>query len=202
MQTVRAKNAGKRALVSTLFGVLAVTGCQSDQAGTGGGKGASKEIPVTQMMSGPGGGLGAVNQLDYFEALERRSNVTWDELLTGVLLAAGRRADGAYADRLSVARRAGILGTETQPSGESIATPGDLAKLLLRAQGVRLRNTISDEEAIALAARRSLMPAEIGVRDPLTGAVTVHAISAAGHPTGSQKTNSATTKPPTGGSNP
>lgn len=204
MQMDRAKNAKRIYVVSTLFGVLLTGGCQSSPGTSGAG--GTGEQPVTKMMGGSGGS-GAINQLDFFEALERRSNVTWDEMLAGVLLAAGRRADGAYADRLNVARRAGILGLDTPPGGDALATPSDLAKVLLRSQGIQLRETISGEEAIALAARRSLMPATIGIHDTLTGEITVRALSAAGQPTattrtGTPKPSSATTKPPIGGSNP
>ncbi|MFT3686920.1 MAG: hypothetical protein QM783_18695 [Phycisphaerales bacterium] len=50
--------------------------------------------------------------MDFFDALERRSTVTWDEMLAGVLMAAGKRCDGSYADRLAAARKAGIVGTD------------------------------------------------------------------------------------------
>jgi hypothetical protein len=160
------------------------------------------------MLAGATGpGTGAVSQLDYFDALEKRSSVTWDELIAGVLMAAGRRADGTYADRLNTARKAAILGNQAPPRADALATPGDLAKLLLRAQGIQLRDTITDQEALALAARRSLVPPTLNATDPLTGAVAVHALAAAGQPVGPTKkplptAGTPTTKPPSGGSNP
>ncbi|HZW06406.1 MAG TPA: hypothetical protein VFF65_04725 [Phycisphaerales bacterium] len=162
------------------------------------------ETPVTSMLTGTGAS-GAVDQLDFFDALEGRSNVTWDELLAGVLLAAGRRADGTYADRLGAARRAAIVGTEAPANAEAIATPGDLAKVMLRAQGLQLRQTLSDEEALAIASRRSLVPATLTAGDPLTGSVAVSALSAAGRPTApSRRTTHINNRAamPAGGSNP
>ncbi len=206
MQTDRANPARILMLVSTLFGSCLLAACHSGFGASSSGSKPAEE-PVTSRMSGIGGGMGAVSQLDFFEALESRSDVTWDELLAGVLLAAGRRADGDYDDRLNVARRAGILGVDVPPDGEALASPADLAKVLLRSQGIQLRESLSGEEAISLAARRSLMPADIGPRDPLSGAITVRALSAAGQPTatlrqGSAKPTSAPSKPPTSGSNP
>lgn len=206
MAMERAKSTQIALLTTTLFGVVALFGCHSTTSGPGG----TNEQPVTAMLSGATGpGTGAVSQLDYFDALENRSNVTWDELLAGVLMAAGRRADGTYTDRLNTARKAAILGTppQTPPSANALATPGDLAKLLLRAQGIHLRDTITDQEALALAARRSLVPPTLNATDPLTGAVAVHALAAAGQPAGPTKKSAPTpgtqtTKPPTGGSNP
>ncbi|HYC99749.1 MAG TPA: hypothetical protein VEB22_00850 [Phycisphaerales bacterium] len=166
---------------------------------------ASGETPVTARLAGAGA-AGAVDQLDFFDALERRSNVTWDELLAGVLLAAGRRADGSFADRLSAARRAAIVGAQPPTDPHALATPGDLAKVMLRAQGVQLRETISNEEALAIAARRSLVPSTVSTADPLTGAVAVSALSAAGRPVApSRRTtqvNNRATTPSAGGSNP
>lgn len=198
----RAKLVQITVLTTTLFGVVFSQGCHSTNSGPGG----TAEQPVTAMLSGATGpGTGAVSQLDYFDALEKRSNVTWDELLAGVLMAAGRRADGTYADRLSTARKAAILGNQVPPSADSLATPGDMAKVLLRAQGIHLRDTITDQEALALASRRSLVPPTLNANDPLTGAVAVHALAAAGQPVGNaQKSAPAApaTKPPSGGSNP
>lgn len=201
MRMERAKMVRWAVTTGTLFGASLLSGCRSGTFNS-----AAQEEPVTTMMTGAAG-TGAVSQLDFFDALERRSSVTWDELLAGVLLAAGKRTDGAYADRLIVAKRAGILGTETPPGADALATPGDMAKLLLRAQGIRLRNTLSDDEALALAARRSLVHQTLGAGDPLTGAVAVRALAAAGQPAGTarsspHKTVNATTKPPIGGSNP
>lgn len=140
-------------------------------------------MPVTEMMRGTGA-AGAVDQLDFFDALEKRSTVTWDELLAGVLLAAGKRADGSYDDRLGWAKRAGILGWEVPPSANTPANSGDLAKVLLRAQGTRLRPGVSGDEALALASRRKLLPSTLDPGAPLTGSITVRALSAVGQPTG------------------
>jgi len=208
MQMERAITTRNMLVISTLFGVLAVGGCRSK-----GSTNEAQEQSVTKTMKGMGGtgeagAGGAIDQLDFFDAMEHRSTVTWDELLAGVLLAAGRRADGAYADRLAVARRTGILSTETPTSGDALASPGDLAKVLLRSQGIQLRNTISGEEAISLAARRSLMPATLAANGPLTGAVTVRALAAVGQPVGASGTTPPKTiaspppKPPTSGSQP
>jgi hypothetical protein len=158
-------------------------------------------------MAATAGSAGAVNQLDYFDALERRSTVTWDELLAGVLLAAGRRADGTFTNRLQTAQRAAIVPAQAAPAPNALATPGDLAKLLLRAQGIRLRDTLTDDEALSLASRRSLVPANLNSTDPLTGAVAVRALAAAGQPIGNSKRPTAapektTSKPSAGGSNP
>ncbi len=152
-------------------------------------------------------GSGAVSQLDFFEALEQRSNVTWDELLAGVLLAAGKRTDGDFVDRLAVAKRAGILGAELPPGPEALATPADLARVLLRAQGVRIRETLSDDEALALGARRSLVPPDLRSSDRLTGAVAVRALAAAGQPVQSARpvvltAHDQPTSQPAGGSKP
>lgn len=152
-------------------------------------------------------GSGAVSQLDFFEALEQRSSVTWDELLAGVLLAAGKRTDGDFIDRLGVARRAGILETQLPPGPDALATPADLARVLLRAQGVRIRETLSDDEALALGVRRSLVPQDLRAGDHLTGAVAVRALAAAGQPVRPParvvpSIHQQPSNPPTGGSNP
>jgi hypothetical protein len=176
----RAKNARLSLLAIPVWGVLLIGGCQSGQASASG-----RETPVTEMMRGMGTS-GAVDQLDFFDALEKRSTVTWDELLAGVLLAAGKRADGSYEDRLGWSRRAGILGSDTPPGATALANSGDLAKVLLRAQGTRLRAGVSGEEALALASRRKLLPSNLDPRAALTGPITVGALSAVGQPTGAR----------------
>ena len=176
----RAKIACWTAFVSSLFGLLLGAGCQS-------GPQTAVEPSLTELGAG---GAGTVSQLDYLDALEQRSTVTWDELLIGALLTSGRRADGDYTDRLAVARRAGILGAEApdaRTGGGSLATPGDLAKVLLRSQGLPIRQSLSAEEALSLAARRSLMPPTLTASDPLTGAVAVRALAAIGRPAGTSQ---------------
>jgi len=191
---IRAKIAHFATHAALAVAVIAAAGCASPATG-------AAETPVTTMLDKPGGpGTSAVSQLDYFDALSRRSSVTWDELLAGVLMAAGKRADGTYADRLTAARRAGIVSAQQPPSATSAATPGELARLLLRAQGVRMRDTITDEEAIAIASRRSLVPMTLGPGDPLTGETVVNALAAVGKPASASQPTQAT--PPRGGSKP
>jgi hypothetical protein len=156
--------------------VCLCTGCQHGQPD-------SVDTPVTASLQATGAS-GAVDQMDFFDALERRPRVTYDELLAGVLMAAGLRTDGGYNDRLATARRAGIVGTDVPESGNMNATAGDLAKVMLRAQGVRIRPGLSGEEAVAIATRRSLLPESLKADSPLTGPITVAALSAAGQPTG------------------
>lgn len=198
----RAKTSRFACLAYPLFGAFVASGCASPV----GGADPVAERPVTSLTTGVSGS-GAVSQLDFFEALEQRSSVTWDELIAGVLLAAGKRTDGDYVDRLGVAKRAGILDAQLPPGSDALATPADLARVLLRAQGIRIRETLSDDEALALAERRSLVPPELRAADRLTGAVAVRALAAAGQPIRPADRVVPTrknppTNPPNGGSKP
>lgn len=203
MNPDRAKLIRNALCTTTLIGWVFAGGCQS------GGSTTSNDTPVTAMLAdrGSAGGGGAVSQLDFFDALERRPTITWDELLAGVLLAAGKRADGAYTDRLKSAIHAGIVTQGILPEPTAQATPGDLAKVLLRAQGVRLRADLTNEEALVLAARRALVPEGLTTKDTLTGAIAVRALAAAGQPTTTPTRSTpapatSTPKPPRGGSMP
>jgi hypothetical protein len=204
VQMERAKIAALATSAGLLAMLLLSLGCESGQSSETGG-----EMPVTEMLKGAGAG-GAVDQLDFFDALEKRSSVTWDELLTGVLMASGKRTDGGYADRMQTARRAGLLETGPAPEATAAVSAGDLARVLLRAQGTRLRADLTGEEAVSLAARRKLLPAKLDPGSPAAGQTTVAALSALRDPAGPRpsspapSTASALTTPlaPSGGSQP
>lgn len=173
--TERAKTAGHQSpAFAALLLCLPLAACQ-----TGQGRSETSALIQTSTAGALGG---AVNQMDFFDALEQRSEVTWDELLAGVALAAGKPAGASYAERVAWAQRNGLLGTDAPDHGAMRATAADLARLLLRAQGVRLHAGISGGEVVALAVRRSLLPNSVGPGDPLTGPLTVAALSAVGRP--------------------
>jgi hypothetical protein len=124
----------------------------------------------------------AVTQLDFFDHLDSRPVVSWDEMLAAILLAANRDASPSYAARLQQARSFGIVGPEAPVDGRTPATPAAFARTLLRAQGQAIPPGIDSTEVVNLAVARKLLPRSVRANDLLSGSTVVQALASAGEP--------------------
>jgi hypothetical protein len=124
----------------------------------------------------------AVTQLDFFDHLDSRPVVSWDEMLAAILLAANRDASPSYAARLQQARSFGIVGPEAPVDGRTPATPAAFARTLLRAQGQAIPPGIDSTEVVNLAVARKLLPRSVRANDLLSGSTVVQALASVGEP--------------------
>jgi hypothetical protein len=119
--------------------------------------------------------VGADQELDFYDELEHRPLVSFDDVLHAVLLlTSGRSAEG-YGARLELARRSGWIDESFDHAGRDVATTGEVAEILADALGVPgdrggARSGAGGDWAIRRLAVLGVLPASARPEHGLTGA--------------------------------
>lgn len=171
-------------IIATTTAALLLAGCQGPEpTGTGAQGSLLFAAPAGDQRRGTTPPQGALGQLDFFDKLEAKPFANWDDILTGILLAANQVPGVSYPDRLAQAKEFELVGPEAPPLGIAPATPASFARALLIARGERFPPNPTPEQLLATAQQRGLLPTSLTIDSRLTGPVVVGALVAVGKPT-------------------
>lgn len=172
-------------IMTTATTALLLAACQGPEPAGTGAQGSLLFAP-THAGDQPRGTTppqGALGQLDFFDKLEAKPFANWDDILTGILLAANQVPGVSYPDRLAQAKEFDLVGPEAPPLGIAPATPASFARALLIARGERFPPNPTPEQLLATAQQRGLLPPSLTIDSRLTGPVVIGALVAVGKPT-------------------
>ena len=113
------------------------------------------------------GGLG-VEQLNFFDAVEKRDIVTHDDALHGALLLFTGQSGSTFSQRASRAKQMGLVDVKYDPPPREAITAGEFAMIL--AAGMKLPEAGTESGAVVALKRARVYPEFVGENAGLSGA--------------------------------